>query len=300
MSEPQIDFSDRNEYVGASEVSAIVGMNPYRTALDVYREKTGEVEREDLSDVQAVHFGNVLEDIVAQEFARRNDCEVRRDNKTYTLEGTPLRGHIDRRITGRKEGLEAKTASIYMSKEFGEQGTDQVPMQYLIQCHSYLALTGWDQWHLGALIGGNDFRQYEIHPDAKVIESIVAQVNRFWDNLKAGVAPEPATLNDLMNLYPTDDGGVVDASLEVAQACMDLKTIKQSLKDMEERKKELEILVKKHMGTHAILLDPRGAPAATWKHNNVNRLDTTALKAEMPEIADRYTITSTQRRFLVK
>jgi putative phage-type endonuclease len=300
MSEPQIDFSDRNEYVGASEVAAIVGMNPYRTALDVYREKVGETEREDLSDVQAVHFGNVLEETVAQEWSRRNGEAVRRDTKTYTLEGSPLRGHIDRRVTGAKRGLEAKTASIYMSKEFGEQGTDDIPMWYLIQCHSYLMLTGWEKWHLGALIGGNDFRQYEILPNERLMDSLLGQVNTFWDNLKIGVAPPPTTLDDLMALYPEDNGGAVDASLEVVQACMDLQSIKQGLKDMNEQKKNLETLVKKHMGVNALLIDHGGLPAATWKTNNVARIDTKALKAEMPEIADKYTINSTQRRFLVK
>ena len=297
-----IDFSDRHLYIGGSEIAAVVGLNPYKTPLQVYQEKRGEAEPEDLSDNEAVHFGNVLEDVIAEEFSRRNAVQVRRDNTVYTLDDSPIRGHIDRRLVGVKEGLECKHASFFFASEFGEEGTDQLPMHYLIQCHGYLALTGWETWHLGVLCGGNNFRQYTVTRDDDLCQSLVDQVNHFWANLQQGIPPEPMNLEDLIRLYPTDDGGSIGATIDIAQACTDLNTIKADLKQIDARKKELEMKIKKHMGSHALLIGPDEGlkPIATWKHNDVNRIDTTALKKEMPDIAERYTVTSTQRRFLIK
>ena len=56
----------RKTGIGGSDAGAIMGVNKYVTPLDLYNDKLGLVEK-DLSDNQAVYFGNVLEDVVAQE-----------------------------------------------------------------------------------------------------------------------------------------------------------------------------------------------------------------------------------------
>lgn len=60
----------RKTYIGGSDLGAIVGVNRYQTALDVYLEKTSEHIHEVNNDT--TYWGNVLEEVVAQEYSKRN------------------------------------------------------------------------------------------------------------------------------------------------------------------------------------------------------------------------------------
>jgi len=107
--------------IGGSDAAAAIGINPYRTPVDVWMEKTGRSDRPDLSDNQAVHFGNVLEDIVAKEYQRRTGRKVANVNRTlYHHEDRCILAHIDRRVVGdRSRILECKTAGQWTTGRLG-------------------------------------------------------------------------------------------------------------------------------------------------------------------------------------
>ena len=69
----------RKDGIGGSDIGAIVGMNPYRGAFDVFVDKTTD-ESPDISDRDPVYWGTVLEPIVAKEFEKRSGKKVRRCN----------------------------------------------------------------------------------------------------------------------------------------------------------------------------------------------------------------------------
>ena len=60
---------ERRNYIGGSDIAAILGMSRWKTPLKLWLEKTGEVEPDDLSENEAVQLGIELEDFVAQKFA---------------------------------------------------------------------------------------------------------------------------------------------------------------------------------------------------------------------------------------
>ena len=182
-------LAGRKKGIGGSDVAAILGFSPYKSPYQLWLDKTGRSERKE-SQNESAHFGNLLEDVVAKEFSRRSGVKVQRVTQQLSLEniGEPWAiGNIDRavvnpEIAGRvffkdgklttDQGLECKTASEYLSKLFGEEGTDQIPDYYLTQCLWYMKLTGFQVWHLAVLIGGNKFRMYRIERDDDLIESI--------------------------------------------------------------------------------------------------------------------------------
>lgn len=301
MNDAAEKFPDRAEYLGASELAAVLGLNPWRSPLDVYLEKRGAVPPADLSDNQAVHFGNVLEDVVAQEFSRRTGLEVRRDNRELVHPRLPfVRGHIDRRIVGQKAGLECKTAGIRMAGQFGEAGTDEVPPSYLIQCAAYLAITGFDEWHLAVLIAGNDFRTYRIPRDEELIAGIEARTKTFWACVQAGRPPEARSLDDIKALYPTDAGTEIQATADLVSRCTSLAEVRRDIKELEAAEDALKLEVQKAMGDHARLIGPDGKPLATWTTTISKRLDTKRLEADHPDLCAQYRIESAARRFLLK
>lgn len=305
--------------IGGSEIAAVLGVSPYATPLDVYRDKLDLVERPDLAGNEAVHFGNVLEDVVAEEFSRRTRLKVRRSNILLEHKDYPiLRANIDRGIVGQvlgvKAGLECKTADKWAAKpelwgkgatfswdEAGEleivEPDDQVPEWYLLQCAHYMAVTGAELWFLAVLIGGNDFRIYTIPRDAELEQLVIDGAVSFWrDHVLAEVPPAPICGRDLEALYPRDDGSSVSADEEALQAWAELKEATAQLKALEARIEGAKIggttvgglknKLRAAIGEHAeLLLDAEGKPLATWKNQKASkRFDEAAFKAAHPKL----------------
>lgn len=77
----------RKKGITGTDVGAIVGMNPYRSAFDVYQDKiTDEIEE---IDNEAMRQGRDLEEYVAQRFCEETGLKVRRANAIYYNEQHP-------------------------------------------------------------------------------------------------------------------------------------------------------------------------------------------------------------------
>lgn len=230
---------EHNSGIGGTDASVIAGCNPYKSERELYHEKRGEIAVEDISDKDAVYWGNVLEDTVAQEYARRTGTKVRRVNRTlkHPDHGFII-GHIDRDITKTDKALECKTAGAYISKsDWGPNGTDQVPEHYLIQCQHYMGLMPKvNVMDLAVLIGGRDFRIYVIPRDQGLIDSLFSLEAAFWDRVKSANEPDfdfnHATTKELiLKLYPGTNGEVFTLPEDAQQWHEVLVSAKASVKN---------------------------------------------------------------------
>lgn len=79
----EVWLRDRKKGIGGSDVAAVLGLSPWRTPLDVFNDKTAETVDEKPQS-EAAHFGTILEDVVADEFARRTGFKVARFTKTLS------------------------------------------------------------------------------------------------------------------------------------------------------------------------------------------------------------------------
>ena len=138
------DFThDRTKYLGGSDIGAILGLSPYKTPLDIWLEKTGKQINQ--ADNLPIRFGTFAESFVANEYARTTGTTLIEYPKAISHSKYPyLQGHIDRFIATdpilelfKEDGtctashlLECKTASPFMQHQWGEAGSDEVPMSY--------------------------------------------------------------------------------------------------------------------------------------------------------------------------
>lgn len=293
---------ERRKGVGGSDAAAVLGLNPWASPLDVYNDKLGIVNK-DLSDNETVRWGNILEDVIAKEYARRKGVKIRRRNQMFFHpEHSYMLANLDRTIDGQKKILEIKTAGAFMASQWGEEGTDQVPDSYLIQCAHYMAVMDYDITDLAVLIGGRDFRTYTIHRDKELERLIIEKEKAFWTNhIEKEIPPEPTMYHDLDTLYGNDNGLSLDAPLEIMEVCERLAEIKHQLFVLEKAKEGDEFLIKKAMGENAILLDG-DKYLATWKKTkSSNKFDEKAFKAEYPGLyAEFYKEKDGFRRFVLK
>jgi putative phage-type endonuclease len=205
----------RRKGIGGSDIACILGLSPWKTPTELFYEKRGEIDEPDLSDSQVIHFGNVLEGVVADEYARRNDCKVERRNKLIASKRIPyMLANIDRKVVGEQKGLECKTADKFTVKNWGEPGTDQIPDYYRTQCEHYMIVTRYPVWDLAVLVGGNEYRDYHIEQDKELSEVIIEECAKFWERVQQNLVPDfdwghRTTAGLIKRLYPGTNGETV-------------------------------------------------------------------------------------------
>lgn len=194
-------IAERRTYFGGTDAASIMGFNPKRTPLETYMLKTGEISAPDLSDGEKVQWGLILEDPVADEWARRTGKKIRRVNRVIRHPKYPFMGaNIDRAVVGENAGLEVKTTGEWVAKTdaWGEAGTDKVPPQYLWQAMHYMAVCGWERCYFAVLVGGQEFREYIVPRDEELIELLIETLKTAWAQVEAKTPPPPLTIDDML------------------------------------------------------------------------------------------------------
>ena len=219
-------LAQRNLGIGGSDAGTIMGANPYKTAYELYLEKRGELEHEELDHKLTIRAGNSLEDFVAKEYEAETGFKVQRFNQQLQHPDYQwMLGNIDRVVSldgsapahkgelRTNRLLECKTAlGRFLDKsQWGESGTDQVPETYFFQCMHYLAVSGADQIDLAVLLAGPEIRIYHIERDEVLIQSMIVVESEFWNRVQNGNPPDVdfnhrTTKHVIDRLYPGTDG----------------------------------------------------------------------------------------------
>lgn len=255
----------RRHGVGGSDVAPIMGVSPFRSPLEVWLEKTGRVEPDDISDRPAVYWGTILEDVVALEFARQHpEMKVKKSNVVYQSVERPWAiASIDRALTckGKRGILEIKTASAYKSHEW----EDGIPLYYQTQVLHYLSVTGWDFAWVAVLIGGNTYKEFKVEVDEADMLAVTKAVDEFWtDFVEADIMPEIVGMDseiDALNAYYAESDGdmllIDDEDIPYADAhgcdiADAYKEVMDSMRDLDRFKKkykaQLLALIQDHDG----------------------------------------------------
>lgn len=146
--------------IGGSDASAIVGMNPYKTNIDLFEEKIGRRVPEDISDKPYVRYGTLAEEHIRALFSMDypeykvsyHENRILR-SKAYPFLQASLDGELEDE-NGRKGILEIKTTNILQSMQY-EKWKDRIPDNYYIQVLHYLLVTGYEFVVLRAHLLGN-------------------------------------------------------------------------------------------------------------------------------------------------
>ena len=315
--------ADRLTGIGGSDLAAILGLSKWRSPYQVWLEKTGRHHSDE--STLPMRWGTYAEEFVAKEYAERTGRGVQRYNAMLRHKEAPLIGHIDRLVIpeGAKTashkgqirtsiGLECKTVSAFAAgrdSEWGPEGTDQVPGQYLVQCAAYLALTGCQQWDLAALIGNHDFRIYHFHRDPELEIYLLEESSRWWrDHVIADVPPNPVSEAEARERWPRHaDGRVLHATFDVGQQLRQLAVIRRTMRDLEASEKavkdaifpalaDAEVIIynDREMATYRANKDSQKVDYKAVSEELLSRLD----EIERHQILESYTYTTPGARIL--
>jgi putative phage-type endonuclease len=202
-------LSLRRKGIGGSDISAICGVNPWRSKMAVFLEKIEAIPG--VEENEAIYWGTVLEDVVAQEFKKRNQVGVQRVNSLLQHPEYPMfLANIDRIIPKEKAILEIKTTNSFNSKEWDE---DRMPDHVMMQIQWYLGVTGFKKGYLAALVGGQRYVQASVKFDSELWAIMAQEAVAFWELVEARTPPPMDGSNsssEVLNmLYPTAESGKV-------------------------------------------------------------------------------------------
>lgn len=259
-------LQERRKGIGGSDAAAILGLNPWRSPFQVYLEKIGEAP--EYEPGEPAYWGTILEDIVAAEFTKRTGLKVQRVNKIlWSSEHPFMLANIDRRIVGTHHGLEAKTTSAWNRDEWSAEAA---PIQYVIQCQHYMAVTGWPLWHLAVLIGGQQYLGTTVERDESLIADIIQAEAAFWECVQTRTPPavdgSDACTAALKALYPasTEESVILpDLAGEYIKGYHEAAAIEKRAKEAKQaHQNALEAL----MGNAGVAYLPGNPkPCITWK-----------------------------------
>lgn len=236
--------NDRKDYIGGSDISAVMGLSRWKTPLQLWAEKTGAVEPEDISNKDAVKWGNRLEEVCASAFEEESGLKVRRAPQLYVSKDYPfMRCQVDRLITGTDDLLEIKTASAWKEKEW--EG-EEIPQEYILQVQWQLMITGRKTGYIAVLIGGQKFLWKKIEADYSIFQSMIESALNFWKMVQEKTPPMamPDDNSFIVELYPKGDDRMVEASQDISDAIKQLQLLKAEEIKIKEEKEKIEVKIK--------------------------------------------------------
>ncbi|MBS0429930.1 MAG: YqaJ viral recombinase family protein [Proteobacteria bacterium] len=299
----------RRQGIGSSDAAAALGLNPYKSPLQLWMEKTGRdgnLPRIDPNDESApVYWGTLLEPIVAAHYTRRTGHRVRRINAVLQHSQHPwMLANIDREVTGAPDVqiLECKTAGYYGARLWEEGVPEYVQLQVLHQ----LAVTGKQAADVAVLVCGQELRIHRIERAEALIAQLIELEARFWRYVETDTAP-PADGSDsaaiaLKALWPRDSGETLDlrGDLVLSAAFSDLVAVRATLAATALQEENLRQTIQQRMGDATVAAFDGGE--VRWKRTkDGSAVDTERLQADHPELVRQYMGTKAgSRRFTVK
>ncbi|MGW7889955.1 YqaJ viral recombinase family protein [Staphylococcus xylosus] len=290
----------RKQGIGGSDAGAILGVNKWKSPIQVYFEKIGLSEQEQI-DNEYIYWGHVLEDVVAKEFTERTGKKVRCINKIFVHPDNEFMiANIDRAVVGESALLECKTTSEFNKDKWQD---DEIPSSYLAQVQHYLAVTGYEKAYIAVLIGGNKFIWKEIEKDEELIKYIIEQEQEFWNRYILGDEVPPVDGSDaaseflkLQHLESMDIEKILNNEIETTIEA--LNAIKAEEKEIKKLKQKYENEIKATLGN-----EERGMSKnfkVSWKSQNKKSFDKKAFEKDYPDLANEYTKESQYRVLRIK
>lgn len=293
-------LEQRRTGIGGSDAAAVLGLSKWSTPLSVWLDKTGQAP--DRGESEPMRWGTLLEPVIRQEYAERTGRTVIAPGFLRHPQHEFMVANVDGLSPDDDRLIEIKTARS--ADQWGEPGSDQVPEEYLIQVHHYMAVLEVKVADIAVLIGGSDFRIYTVEADAELQAMMIDAEREFWQSVRDRIPPAPISYADAQALYGRSarkDSAVV-ADENVLAAVNHLCGIRSDLARLEAAEEAQKAVIMAAMAEHDTLTDAAGKILATWRLAAApKRFDAKALAAAHPDIHATFLKEGeASRRFLIK
>ena len=281
--------ANRSLGIGASEVGTMLGINEWETPYQLWRRKKGL----DAPKVEtfAMKAGHYLEDAVSRFFSDETGAHIIKNttddftiydpsrpwlrvspDRLYWREG---RTHSDKY----KSVLECKTTQLNVDEY-------NLPRHWFCQLQMNMGVGGYEDGALAWLVQGRTFGYRNIEFDPLFYAWMTERVTEWWQRYIIGDEEPPiTTADDVMLKYPRHaEGKEVLADTTIAKKILDLKELKNKMKQLEEDIDELANTIRVFFADAEAIVDGSGKVLATYKaKKNSMRFDLKEYEENTPE-----------------
>lgn len=290
----------RKQGIGGSDVPAILGISPYKSRLQLWLEKRGDIDPVPVG--AAAERGVILEDAVATMYMRATGRRLKQSHGMMVRRDAPYKyASLDRLVVGESRIVEIKT-SVSPAWSLAP-----VPADVVAQVRWQMIVTGIRTADVAALLGGLVFRIETVEADDAVHAEIEAEVEAFWESVQTGQQPAPTHLDYRImdQVHRAADETIYATETDTALLRRYLEA-RAAEAEAERQRHEAEALIKDTMRT-ATRLDA-GSVVATWRETAArSSVDweaiarTTATPKDLDILLERFKRhAAPQRRFVVK
>jgi putative phage-type endonuclease len=246
------DWLEKRRYgVGASEVASLLNLNPYKSVQDVWADKV--IGADPLRDSEAMYWGRVLEDPIAQRYEQISGDTVIDPGRTSTQvhrDTSRLFATLDRILdrSGSMGALEIKNTG---SSQADKWGTSDAPIYYRIQLQVQMEVFDFDWGVLAALVGGTKLVTPEFSRDIELGQMVVERVEWFWKFVQAGEPPPPqdnAIDVEVAKKLNADTGARISLDDMQRKTYHEWVAVKDQISTLTKAEKNLKTELKSYMG----------------------------------------------------
>ena len=273
-------------------------------ANEVILTKMGKLDIPDLSNIEAVQMGHVMEPVIGRLAQAKLGVELTKIEESLTHAKHPwFKSHFD--FAGKQGNktflVEAKNYNAATRNKFDVAGI--CPPADMAQLVHEAAVFGVDMVYLAVLFGGQEFLLIPFTITDEQKDDLIKQMAVVWGHAQAGTTLPPEDLEQVKLLYPQEaTGSLKTASASVEQACLALAQVKAQIKLLEAQEEQYQTLVAGYMGDASVLSNIEGQVLATWKNAKPSiKFDAKLFQEAMPDIHKQFMREMAgSRRFLLK
>lgn len=294
----------RKNGVGGSDVAAIMGLSPWKTPAQVWFEKTGRAEPEDLSGKPYIQFGHDMEDKIGGWYQRRHPSRIVRRVKAMcrSIARPWALASLDYEV---RDGLNWGVLEIKTARD-SRDWADGVPAYYLTQVAHYLTVTGrkfadvavffrdtceFAEYRVTTLDGPAQYHHEKL--DAEDMQAISSAVDEFWHGyVEADVMPAlmgtDGEARELAQWHREAGGEYVTPTEDATEAISAYQQAAADEKSARARKLAAANQIKAAIGDNKGMITD--VCRVTWSRGTSTKLDTKRLKEERPEVVEAYSV----------
>lgn len=272
-------------------------------ANEVILTKQGKMPMPDLSGIEAVQMGHVMEPVIGRLAQNKLGVELTKIEEYRTHPKHEwFRAHFD--FAGRENGepilVECKNYNAAVRNKFDDSGL--MPAADMAQLVHEAAVMGVQKIYLAVLFGGQEFVLIPKLVQEAEKDELIQKMAVLWGHVQAGTQADPETTDQCRAMYPVSTSISKVANAAVEDWCMQLSRINSEMKNLEEMEEVIKTHLQKYMGEADTLGTFDGKVLATWKSSKPStKFNTELFKTAMPEVYKQFLVeVPGSRRFLTK
>jgi putative phage-type endonuclease len=226
----------RKHHLGSSDVAVLLGISPWKTAYDLWLDKTGKLNDAEFEENESMALGHALEGPLLRWAAREQGIKLIRNQFRVHSGGILSATHDGLARDNLPIGFEAKTAGVlrgFASREqWGEANTDQIPDYYMIQCQEQMLVSNLEMVWVPALLGGRGRVMYCVTPNKDLMDIILERATEFWErHVKADIPPDGWPTLDVARVIRRTEGKRVSIASDKVKEWRELDRQAKELQD---------------------------------------------------------------------